>query len=169
LLFATDLQKYFIAFYNTLKMNGYNLKEEIEFILKELIGKGYTRADIEKELGYSENYIDQQLSKGGNKRFLNTIDSLNKRVLQKAIVNGEAKSEAKEPEPEPAPNYESRRSLESTLEKLAEDKLRSTAIIERLVSMLESAFGVSGLQLPTPGTPGTRTLTEKDKVNSQKR
>lgn len=36
--------------------------------------------------------------------------------------------------------YESRRTLERTLENLSEDKIRSTAIIERLVTMLERQF-----------------------------
>jgi hypothetical protein len=75
-------------------MKGTNLKSEIETVLEELGTKGYTRTDIEKELDYSDNYIDQQLSKGGNQRFLNSLKSLNSRVLQKAIF-GKATSVTK--------------------------------------------------------------------------
>lgn len=55
---------------------------------------------------------------------------------------------------------ESRRTLERTLENLSEDKIRSTAIIERLVTMLENQFKI-GPQLEQPGTPGTETLKRK--------
>jgi hypothetical protein len=65
-------------------------KKEIESLLEGLKAKGVSRAIIEEDLGYSENYIDQTLSKGGNKKFL---QSLKRYVLQKAIppevpVNG---------------------------------------------------------------------------------
>ena len=64
-------------------------KSEIEKVLIQLKDKGYTRAEIEHELKYAENYINQVLAKGGNKRFLNAINSLNERLLQKATSQKE--------------------------------------------------------------------------------
>lgn len=61
-------------------------------------------------------------------------------------------------------------SLERSIENLTQNELRTTAIIERLVSLLEvklTGQSIKGLELPTPGTPGTRTLTEKDKVHKK--
>jgi transcriptional regulator with XRE-family HTH domain len=49
---------------------------------------------------------------------------------------------------EPEIDYESRRTLERTLENLSEDKIRSTAIIERLVTMLEKQFSSGVLSKP---------------------
>lgn len=59
-----------------------DFKPQIESLLKTLKSKGVDRGQIEEDLGYSENYIDQMLAKGGNKRFLT---ALQKYVLQKAI------------------------------------------------------------------------------------
>lgn len=58
-----------------------DFKPQIETLLKTLKDKGVDRSQIEEDLGYSENYIDQMLAKGGNKRFLSTLE---KYVLQKA-------------------------------------------------------------------------------------
>lgn len=63
------------------------LKNEIELVLESLKSKGYDRTKIEEDLGYSDNYIDQVLSKGGNKRFLRAISALRDRILQNATQN----------------------------------------------------------------------------------
>lgn len=63
------------------------LKKEIELLLEKLKEAGYDRGRIEKELNYSENYIDQTLSKGGNKRFLDALRGFASRVLQNPIQN----------------------------------------------------------------------------------
>lgn len=73
------------------------LKEEIEKVLESLRKAGYDRAAIEKELDYSVNYIDQVLSKGGNRRFLNAIKKLKAQVLQKAIPDSNPISMVGEP------------------------------------------------------------------------
>jgi hypothetical protein len=65
-------------------MKHENLKPEMKKILDELEGKGWSRDAIEEKLNYSENYIDQQLSKGSNKRFLKAITDLNNTLLEKA-------------------------------------------------------------------------------------
>lgn len=59
------------------------LKREIESLLLVLENKNIDRATIEKDLGYSENYIDQALSRGGNNRFLR---SLKQYMLQKTTT-----------------------------------------------------------------------------------
>lgn len=71
-----------------------NFKKDIETLLERLKNKGYTRGEIETELGYAENYIDQALSKGGNRRFLNALGNLDKRLLTKAIPEKRVINEA---------------------------------------------------------------------------
>lgn len=62
------------------------IKEEIESVLASLKKAGYERGRIEKDLEYSENYIDQTLSKGGNRKFLRSLKNYAERVLQKTIT-----------------------------------------------------------------------------------
>lgn len=131
-------------------------KKNIETLLESLKSKGYSRRTIEKTLGYSENYLDQQLVKGGNKRLLNALKDLDSRTLEKAIpIVQEPISEL----------IQSRRSLEKTLEHLSEDKIKSTAIIERLVTLLENNLAVKpDMSLfPTPGGKSTETGTKTEK------
>lgn len=65
-------------------------KSEIVYLLESLKKKGYTRARIESDLGYSENYIDQILSKGGNKKVVGALS----RMLQNAsAASGESSNE----------------------------------------------------------------------------
>jgi hypothetical protein len=64
-----------------------DFKKEIESILKELKEAGIDRNRIVKDLGYSKNYIDQVLSKGGNKKFLGKLNSYAKKVLPNAVSN----------------------------------------------------------------------------------
>jgi HTH-type transcriptional regulator, cell division transcriptional repressor len=54
---------------------------------------------------------------------------------------------------------ESRRTLERTLENLSEDKIRSTAIIERLVTMLERQFSSQKILTTGEETPETGRST----------
>lgn len=72
--------------------SGMNVKEEIELILESLKKLGINRRDIEKELNYSENYIDQILSKGGNEKFLGILKLYAEKLLPpepKSMVNEE--------------------------------------------------------------------------------
>lgn len=62
-------------------------KDEIILLLSELKALGVERSTIEADLDYSENYIDQQLAKGGNARFLQRL-----RRYRNALVHGVAKS-----------------------------------------------------------------------------
>lgn len=126
-------------------------KKEIEVTLERLKNLGFSRDKIEEELEYSENYIDQTLARGGNKRFLKALTDLEKRLLQKAIQTDVNEG------PKKGDDYHALiRTLENMSEdkirstavadKLAEDKIRSTAIIEKLVALLERSFN-SGVQL----------------------
>jgi len=60
-----------------------NFKEVIENLLEQLKTIGFDRRSIERELGYKENYIDQLLSKGGNKKF---ITLLNRFLIEKSNI-----------------------------------------------------------------------------------
>lgn len=59
---------------------------------------------------------------------------------------------------------QSRRSLEKTLENLTEDKIKSTAIIERLVTLLEINSGVKSVtfsqDIPEEGSEGTYNMKD---------
>lgn len=74
-------------------------KSQIEKLLKTLKDKGVERGKIEEDLGYSENYIDQMLAKGGNKRFLT---ALQKYVLQKATPGNGQQFHTSGADPPPA-------------------------------------------------------------------
>jgi hypothetical protein len=50
-----------------------NYKVELQKLLDTLSAKGVTRDRIEKDLRYSENYIDKVLSKGGNSRVFTKV------------------------------------------------------------------------------------------------
>lgn len=52
-----------------------DFKQESERLLELLRIEGVDRRKIEKDLGYSENYIDQVLSKGSNKKFVTTLST----------------------------------------------------------------------------------------------
>lgn len=68
-------------------------KKEIEELLDKIKGLGFDRRTIETRLEYSENYIDQLLSKGGNKKFLSRLQKLEKEILQKQGDKGEHNNE----------------------------------------------------------------------------
>jgi hypothetical protein len=64
-------------------------KKEIEKVLDSLKQAGFDRGRIEKDMEYSPNYIDQTLSKGGNKRFLKAMVIYRMAMLQKPISSKE--------------------------------------------------------------------------------
>jgi hypothetical protein len=51
-------------------------KKEIEKVLFSLKMKGMERSDVERKLGRSVNWIDQTLSRGGNKKALHLLQTL---------------------------------------------------------------------------------------------
>jgi uncharacterized protein YnzC (UPF0291/DUF896 family) len=93
--------------------------------------------EICKRMNYNEGYISQVRTR--NKVSGKFIESL-KREFANSLQNANSVREISEP----SIDHESRRTLERTLENLSEDKIRSTAIIERLVTMLEKQIS-SGL------------------------
>lgn len=58
-------------------------KEEILDLLFRLKRAGITRRKIEKDLNYKEFYIDQEASKGDNKRFVSALRKYANQVLSK--------------------------------------------------------------------------------------
>jgi hypothetical protein len=61
-------------------------KKSIERLLLDLKHAGFDRRQIEADMGYQENYIDQVVSKGGNKRFLAALEKYCKNILEKDIL-----------------------------------------------------------------------------------
>lgn len=57
-----------------------DIKKEIELLLESLRELGKERREIEKDLKYSRNYIDQNLSKGGTKKFLSVLQQYAERL-----------------------------------------------------------------------------------------
>ena len=55
-------------------------KKEIQKLLDSLKSKGFGRRAIEKQLNYSEKYIDQALAKGGNDKLYNSLELLLKAI-----------------------------------------------------------------------------------------
>src|SRR3954471_17190488 len=53
-----------------------NYKEEIQKAINDLTELKISRREIEKELNYSNYYINQQLSKGGNEKLLKGLRQL---------------------------------------------------------------------------------------------
>ncbi|RYY50461.1 MAG: S24 family peptidase [Chitinophagaceae bacterium] len=64
-------------------------------LLEQLKTLGWSRRRIEEELGYSDKYIDQALSKGGNERLATSLKQLYERLrgLQKTILEDNIVSE----------------------------------------------------------------------------
>lgn len=75
------------------------LKKEIEKLLELLSHSGFDRSKIEKELAYSENYIDQALSRGGNTKLLSRLKVLEKSLLRNTISDPGAQYTKKPPLP----------------------------------------------------------------------
>lgn len=61
-----------------------SIKQKIETLLFELKQMGISRMFIEKELDYSENYITQLLTKGGNEKFYKRLLKYKNDLLQNA-------------------------------------------------------------------------------------
>jgi hypothetical protein len=93
-------------------------------------------------------YTDLGISKQSLFQYFQThtlTDEVKKRFedyFGKEIFTAESKAKVSTDRPAQSGGIddESRRTLERTLENLSEDKIRSTAIIERLVTMLEKQF-----------------------------
>lgn len=64
-----------------------DFKEEIKKVLKLLKVYGYSRRAIERELKYSDQAIDQALSRGGNEAMLDALTAFLEEVKLKSVTN----------------------------------------------------------------------------------
>lgn len=64
-----------------------DFKEVTILILDQLKKLGWDRRRIEKELAYSEKYIDQALSKGSNEKLYVSLRNLQKTILQSSPLD----------------------------------------------------------------------------------
>jgi transcriptional regulator with XRE-family HTH domain len=106
--------------------------------------KKWSRSEIARQLEISSQlygqYEDDKRSPGGD-FFIRWKQKFGQDLTEAIVSHGT--HEVTETDTEM--DHESRRSLEKTLENLSEDKIRSTAIIERLVTMLERQFSSGAL------------------------
>jgi hypothetical protein len=124
--------------------------------LRELY-ESYSGKELEKALGISQRSMQNYLKEDDPRTPKPEIQTR----IHEAFANHRNGKPLGNVEQEGDMDTESRRTLERTLENLSEDKIRSTVIIERLVTMLEKQFKTMGPELPPPGTPGTETLKRK--------
>lgn len=89
-------------------------KKQIELTLNALKKLGLERRAIEKQLGYAEYYIDQVLSKGGNKKVLASLQQL---VELKTAEESIAKNNMQFEEDAPTSYVKTRRNLKIQNEK----------------------------------------------------
>lgn len=150
-------------------MKQNSLRAEMEKILDQLKKNGWTRGAIEKRLNYSENYIDQQLSRGNNKRFLKALIDLNEQILQNTTSTQQTGDKVDEL------ITVSKEPLEKAIMQLTEATNRHSIIdernsrnIERLITLLEQRFEREhkGPGLAPPGTPGTVTRNPRKEKKS---
>lgn len=66
-----------------------DFKKQTENLLSELKKLKIDRRKIETDLNYGEFYIDQLLSKGGNRRFFNILKRYKEEILKKATLKDE--------------------------------------------------------------------------------
>jgi hypothetical protein len=143
-------------------MNDFNAL--IESIKKH---SGLSEEEIALKINYNKGYISQARSRGEvSTKFVQQLKAAFANSLQNA-----------RPPVHEEIDQESRRTLERTLENLSEDKIRSTAIIERLVTMLERQFSSPGLTKTQEGsfgpegnraTPGFAPVKPLDKGEKEK-
>lgn len=115
------------------KNENYSIEQFNDLIESIKKRTGLNEEAIAARINYNKGYISQARSRGEvSQKFIQALQTTFAITLQNTNT----------PINEPESNYESRRSLENTLEKMAEDKLRSTAIIERLVTLLENRFSL---------------------------
>lgn len=114
-------------------------------------GTKITNEFIAEALGYNRSYFSQLLGEKG----VVTADHIKYFKLHFPTV--------KEPEEktlvlqEPVSEY--KLSLEKSIENLTENELRTTAIIERMLSLLEKQY--SGLPMAPKGTAHTETMNPR--------
>ncbi len=110
-----------------------NFKKLIETQLSLLKTMGKTRREIEKDLGYSEKYIDQALARGGNEALLNALSNYktNLEVLEHTVN-------------EDAGKYLNPQEYIRTLKLLIDSKDENIKLLEQRVVELELKVGKAG-------------------------
>jgi transcriptional regulator with XRE-family HTH domain len=103
-------------------------EKEIDDLLREIKERtGLTQEEIAQKIGYNRSYLSQAKKTDSEKLYMALYSGF-REVLENITVKEEAAGSRGD---------SSRDRLERTLENLSEDKIRSTAIIERLVALLE--------------------------------
>lgn len=136
-------------------------KELIEQIKQGSIktGSPITNTEISRRLGYKREHFQLLIGPNGK-----VTDKHIEDLLLRFPEVSDNITKAMEPAPveqnqnDMNTDMESRRTLERTLENMSEDKIRSTAIIERLVALLEHSFSSS-----SPG-PAVQQPLQTDKT-----
>lgn len=128
-------------------------EQEINDLLKRIKRKtSLTQEEIAERIGYNRSYISQAKKTDSEKLY--------------TALYREFRAELENLTNVPEPLFDIKQSLEKSIENLTENELRTTAVIERLMDMLEEERGKNKMNpptLPTPGTPGTETLQRKKK------
>lgn len=103
--------------------------------------------DLAVNLGYRSGYISECRSRGkASVKFINRLKG-----HLATLENPKSAKPAPVEEMQGNIDYDSRMRLETTLLNLSEDKIRSTAIIERLMTIIEKQFNYA----PTGKVPST--------------
>lgn len=119
---------------NTVKVEEYSINDLNRLIESIKKRTGLSEEAISAGIKYNEGYIAQTRSRGKvPSKFMQALKAAYPETLQNANeVN------------EPIPTYESRTVLEKSIENLTQDKIRTTALIERIMAYLENQINLAG-------------------------
>lgn len=122
-------------------------KSKAEKEIDELLGlikkkTGLNQEQIAEKIGYNRSYLSQAKKTDSNKLYM-ALSNEFRAVLENITLE------------EPAKEYlpdASRERLEQTLVNLSEDKIRSTAIIEKLVALLDRSISLNKSSTGSPSS-----------------
>lgn len=135
-----------------------DLNQLSDTIKKFRESKGWSKAELGRRLGgISGQLIGQYERKDdpktpGGEFFIEWKRAFGFDLMSETIVSHETQSSDNISE-----EQLKKQSLEKSIQNLTENELRTTAIIERLVAILEKQYGMGVPQLAPPGTEGTET------------
>jgi DNA-directed RNA polymerase specialized sigma subunit len=131
-----------------------NIGQPLTARLKEELKKRKKKvSDFERETGIDKEKVYKWLKRGTTK-----IDLAEVKIIEDWI-SGQTSNVSHE-NTDNIVIIDKKQSLEKSIENLTENELRTTAVIERLVALLEQHYG-KGPTLAPPGTPGTETLNPR--------
>jgi transcriptional regulator with XRE-family HTH domain len=127
--------------------------DQLSEIIKAAVDdKGKSAAEVARKLNISSQLLGQYMN-GRHKPkldfYIKWKEVFNEDLLQVVETNVSHETNAEDNRP-PDP---SRERLERTLENMSEDKIRSTAIMERLVALLENAISSNRSSTGIPESP----------------